>query len=64
MVLLAGEILLGGKQNRVMTEDILLPPLSAPVDLQVYCVEQGRWSVSASGGGGTTSFGVRGTFGG
>jgi len=59
VLLLAGEILLGGKQNRVVTEDILLPPLSGPVDLQVYCVEQGRWSVS---GGGTTRFGARGTF--
>ena len=58
---LAGEILLGGKQNRVVTEDILLPPLSGPVDLQVYCVEQGRWSVDARSGGGT-SFGAQGTF--
>ena len=62
VLLLAGEILLGGKQNRVVTEDILLPPLSGPVDLQVYCVEQGRWSVSGAGGGSTTSFGARGTF--
>ncbi len=58
VLLLAGEILLGGKQNRVVTEDILLPPLSGPVDLQVYCVEQGRWSVS----GGGASFGAHGTF--
>jgi len=56
--LLAGEILLGGKQNRVVTEDVLLPPRSGPVDLQVYCVEQGRWSV----GGGGMGFGARGTF--
>jgi len=62
VLLLAGEILLGGKQNRVVTEDVLLPPLSGPVDLQVYCVEQGRWSGSGSGGGGATSFGARGAF--
>jgi hypothetical protein len=61
VLFLAGEILLGGKQNRVVTEDILLPPLSGPVDLQVYCVEQGRWSADARSGG-TTSFGARGTF--
>ncbi|OLC16180.1 MAG: hypothetical protein AUH29_05570 [Candidatus Rokubacteria bacterium 13_1_40CM_69_27] len=42
-LLLAGEILLGGKQNRVVTEDILLPPLSGPLTITVYCVEQGRW---------------------
>ena len=58
VLLLAGEILLGGKQNRIVTEDILLPPLSGPVDLRVYCVEQGRWSASDGG----TSFGARGTF--
>lgn len=44
VLLLAGEILLGGKQNRVLTEDILLPPLSGPRTVGVYCVEQGRWS--------------------
>jgi len=42
-LLLAGEILLGGKQHRVVTEDILLPPLSGPLTIAVYCVEQGRW---------------------
>lgn len=43
-LLLAGEILLGGKQNRVLTEDMLLPPGSGPRNVGVYCVEQGRWS--------------------
>ena len=47
VLLLAGEILLGGKQNRIVVEDVLLPPRSGPVDLQVYCVEQGRWSGAA-----------------
>ncbi len=58
VLLLAGEILLGGKQNRVVTEDVLLPPLSGPVDLQVYCVEQGRWNPEGSRAG----FSARGTF--
>ncbi len=44
VLLLAGEILLGGKQNRVLSEDILLPPLSGPRNIGVYCVEQGRWA--------------------
>ena len=44
VLLLAGEILVGGKQNRVMREDILLPPLGGPRALGVYCVEQGRWN--------------------
>jgi len=44
--LLAGELLVGGQQNRVLREDILLPPLSGPRSISVYCVEQGRWSGS------------------
>ena len=44
VLLLAGEILLGGKQNRVLREDILLPPLSGARAIGVYCVEQGRWN--------------------
>lgn len=43
-LLLAGDILLGGKQNRVVTEDILLPPRSGPREIAVYCVEEGRWT--------------------
>jgi hypothetical protein len=44
VLLLAGEILIGGKQNRVLREDVLLPPLSGPRSISVYCVEQGRWN--------------------
>jgi len=44
VLLLAGEILVGGKQNRVLREDILLPPLSGQRPIGVYCVEQGRWT--------------------
>ncbi len=47
-LILAGEILVGGKQNRVLTEDVLLPPQSGPRRLAVYCVEQGRWSERSS----------------
>jgi len=46
VLMLAGEILVGGKQNRVLREDILLPPLSGPRPIGVYCVEQGRWNLS------------------
>src|SRR5262245_6091496 len=45
VLLLAGEILIGGKQNRVLKEDVLLSPHSGARDLGVYCVEQGRWNV-------------------
>ena len=43
VLLLAGEILQGGKQNRIVVEDVLVPPRSGPLLLPVYCVEQGRW---------------------
>jgi len=43
VVLLAGEILQGGKQNRIVLEDVLVPPRSGPLILPVYCIEQGRW---------------------
>jgi hypothetical protein len=44
VLLMAGEIVLGGKQNRVLTEDVLLPPMSGVRQVAVYCVEQGRWA--------------------
>jgi ARG and Rhodanese-Phosphatase-superfamily-associated Protein domain len=44
VLLMAGEILIGGKQNRVLRDDILLPPASGPRTVAVYCVEQGRWN--------------------
>jgi hypothetical protein len=44
VLLMAGEILIGGKQNRVLREDILLPPWSGPRAIGVFCVEQGRWN--------------------
>ena len=49
VLLLAGEILIGGKQNRVLREDLLLPPLSGPRNIGVYCVEQGRWNEGRKG---------------
>jgi hypothetical protein len=40
---MAGEVISGGKQNRMVREDVLLPPNSGPVTVPTYCVEQGRW---------------------
>ena len=39
----AGEIVKGGKQDRVLTVSLLLPKNSGPVPIGAYCVEQGRW---------------------
>jgi len=44
--LLAGEIVLGGKQDRVIREDTVIGAHSV-VQVSVYCVEQGRWASSA-----------------
>jgi hypothetical protein len=43
LLLLAGEIVTGGKQDRVIGKDRIIPPESDPVDLNVFCVEPGRW---------------------
>ena len=43
LLLLAGEIVTGGKQDRVIAKDRIVPPESDPIDLDVFCVEQGRW---------------------
>src|SRR4029077_3454065 len=60
LLLLAGEIVTGGKQDRVIGKDRIVPSESDPVDLSVFCVEPGRWVAAA----GKTEFGVGGAVGG
>ena len=48
LLLLAGEIVTGGRQDRVIGKDRIVPAESDPVDLSVFCVEPGRW-VAANG---------------
>lgn len=43
LLLLAGEIVTGGKQDRVIARDRIVPPESDPIDLSVFCIEPGRW---------------------
>lgn len=47
LILLAGEIVTGGKQDRVIGKDRLVPAESDPVDLSVFCVEPGRWTAAS-----------------
>ena len=54
LVLLAGEIVTGGKQDRVIGADRIISPESDPIDLGVFCVEPGRWT------GSTMQFGTKG----
>jgi hypothetical protein len=39
-----GDIVKGGRQDRVLTASLLLPPQSGRVPIASFCVEQGRWS--------------------
>jgi hypothetical protein len=48
LILLAGEVVTGGKQDRVVGKDRIVPAESDPVDLSVFCVEHGRWVESAT----------------
>ena len=70
LLLLAGEIVTGGKQDRVIAKDRIVPAESDPIDLGVFCVEAGRWvaangknefSAGAVGYGVFASPGVRGS---
>jgi hypothetical protein len=44
LVLIAGEILSGGKQDRIVGSDRIVKPDNSPMPLDVFCVEHGRWS--------------------
>jgi hypothetical protein len=48
LLLLAGEIVSGGKQDRVIAKDRIVPAESDPIDLGVFCVEPGRWVGTSS----------------
>ena len=39
----AGDIVKGGKQDRVLTVSIVVPPNSGDIPVGAFCVEQGRW---------------------
>lgn len=40
----SGDIVKGGKQDRVLMMSLLLPPRSGKVSIDSFCVEQGRWA--------------------
>jgi hypothetical protein len=44
LVLIAGEMILGGKQDRIVGHDCIIEAGNAPVPFDVFCVEHGRWS--------------------
>jgi hypothetical protein len=56
LILLAGEIVTGGKQDRIVGKDRIVPAESDPVDLSVFCVEHGRWTGPSDKFGGMAGF--------
>jgi len=54
LLLLAGEIVAGGKQDRIVAKDRIVPADANPIDLSVFCIEPGRWT------GSSASFGTAG----
>jgi len=44
----AGDTLQGGKHDRTIAKDTLVPPRSGKVLVRAFCVEPGRWSQRAS----------------
>jgi hypothetical protein len=49
IMILSGEVVQGGKQDRVIAQDFLLPPKSGKQDVSVFCVEHGRWQTKRGG---------------
>ena len=50
----AGDMVKGGRQDRLLTVSVLLPPRSGMIPIASFCVEPGRWS--ARGGEDPTRF--------
>jgi hypothetical protein len=42
LLLIGGDLLLGGKQDRIVAHDVIVPP-GKTMKVDVYCVENGRW---------------------
>ena len=55
LVLIAGEFILGGKQDRIVGHDCIVSSTNAPMPIDVFCVEHGRWQSRAGANRGTSS---------
>jgi hypothetical protein len=44
LYLMPGEIIIGGKQDRCVAKECIIPANGKPIKIDVYCVEHGRWS--------------------
>lgn len=50
IIIICGDVIKGGQQDRIVQEDIVLAPGSGKKTLKVFCVESGRWSRSNEAG--------------
>jgi len=41
---LAGDMIVGAKQDRMLKSDVLIPAHSGWLEIEVYCTEHGRWT--------------------
>ena len=52
VMILTGEVVKGGKQDRMIAQDVLLVPGSGKIDISVFCVEHHRWNYQGGAGDG------------
>lgn len=43
LYLMPGEVIIGGKQDRTVGQEIVIAPSKKPVPIDAFCVEHGRW---------------------
>ena len=55
IIIITGDVIKGGKQDRIVSQDIVLSPSAGKKSLPVYCVESGRWT-SAQGNGAARNY--------
>jgi hypothetical protein len=49
LLLIAGELVIGGKQDRIVGHDCVIEASARPVPVDVFCVEHGRWQEESFG---------------
>jgi len=55
VIIICGDVVKGGQQDRIIQEDIVLAPKSGKKNLKVFCVESGRWTRNNDSEGTSTS---------
>lgn len=53
--IMAGEVVKGGKQDRVIAQDVVIAP-GESLNLSAFCVEQNRWTTKEENGGKFTGY--------